>query len=176
MADDTVHLALFKEDEVDAASEAIARLRQLGIADKDISVISGVPFSEKVLGRPMSWTRIPLIAGLGAIVGVLLSLFLNWGTPLLYPIRVGGMPLLPIPTTIVLTFELGMLGLMLATFLGVFLETISPSYGPKGYHPKISDGYIGVVFTCPVDLDSQMHAALTGLGAELVHRSEVKQS
>jgi hypothetical protein len=176
MADDTVHLALFKEDAINAAAEAVEQLRGLGIKQKDMSVISGVPYSERILGRPMAWTRISLIAGAGALLGILASLFLNLGTPLLYPIRVGGMPYLPIPPTIVITFELGMLGLMLATFLGVFLETITPTYGPKGYHPKVSDGYIGILFTCPLELDTRMHGALTGLGAELVHGSEVKQS
>ena len=67
-----------------------------------------------------------------------------------------------------------MLGLLISTFLGVFIETISPSYGPSGYHPKISDGQIGILFACPPDLDEQMHAALAGLGAQMVHRSEVK--
>jgi hypothetical protein len=176
MTEDMVHLALFKEDAVDDAAEAIERLRQLGIKDKDMSVISGVPYSEKILGRPMVWTRIPLIAISGAVLGALTSLFLNLGTPLLYPVRVGGMPFLPIPPTIVITFELGMLGLMLATFLGVFIETLTPSYGPKGYHPKISDGYIGILFTCPGEIDTRMHGSLTDLGAELVHASEVKQS
>jgi hypothetical protein len=65
-------------------------------------------------------------------------------------------------------FELTMLGLLISTFLGVFVETISPSYGPKGYHPKISDGNIGVLYTCPEELDGTIHAALFALGAEFV--------
>lgn len=66
-----------------------------------------------------------------------------------------------------------MLGLLLSTFLGVFVETISPSYGPQGYHPKVSDGHIAILFTCPPDQDRKMHSALTELGADLVHREEV---
>ena len=80
------------------------RCAELGVSDKDMSVISGVPFSEKMLGRPMSWTRVPLIAGAGALVGFLTAAFLNFGTPLLYPIRVGGMPYQTIPTSIVVHF------------------------------------------------------------------------
>ncbi|HAD06462.1 MAG TPA: hypothetical protein DCE76_04815, partial [Anaerolineaceae bacterium] len=53
-----VHLALFKEEQVDHAAEAISRLHELGIGDEDISVISGIPYSERILGRPMSWTNI----------------------------------------------------------------------------------------------------------------------
>ena len=173
MAEDNIHLALFKEDKVDHVADALGKLRDLGISDNDISVISGVPYSDKILGRPMTWTRVPYIGMAGAITGCVLAMFLNWGTPALYPNHVGGQPLFPIPTSIVLIFELTMLGLLLATFLGVFVEMISPTYGPQGYHPKVSDGHIAILFTCPPDLDRKMHAALTELGAEMVHRSEV---
>ena len=165
-----VLLALFKEDQVDVVAEAVLSLRQLGVIDRDMSVISGVPFSDKILGRPMNWTRVPQMALAGAALGILVSLFLNLGTPLLYPIRVGGQPYLPIPTTIVLTFELGMLGLMLATFLGVFIETVTPGPEPKGYHPEITDGKIGLLFRCAssAELEKKAEAALLGLGAEMV--------
>lgn len=172
--DELVHIALFKETEVDSAAEAVAKLRTLGVADKDISVISGIPFSEKILGRPVTWTRIPAIGISGAVVGIIASLALNLGTPLLYPVRVGGMAYLPIPPTIVLTFELGMLGLMISVFLGVLIETMAPSSGPRGYHPKISEGYIGVLFTCHPGKAGAVISAVKELGAEMVNRSEVK--
>ena len=145
-----VRMILFKEDQIEQASDAIETLHLHGIADKDISVISGVPFSEKILGRPMSWTRVPQIALAGALFGFIIALLLNFLVPNLYKLSVGGMPLTPIPTSIVVTFELTMLGLLISTFLGVFVEMISPSFGPKGYHPKISDGYIGILFNCPI--------------------------
>ncbi len=137
----------------------MGRLRDLGISDEDISVISGVPYSDKILGRPMSWTRIPQIGMAGAVVGFIIAMFLNLGTPALYPLRVGGQPLFPIPTSIVVDFELTMLGLLISTFMGVFVEMISPSYGPQGYHPKVSDGHIAILFTCPAELDQRMHSA-----------------
>lgn len=173
--DTTIRMILFKEDQVDHASEAIETLHKQGIAEKDISVVSGIPFSEKILGRPMSWTRIPQIAIGGALVGFIIASLLNFLTPHLYQMTVGGMPLTPIPTSIVVTFELTMLGLLLSTFLGVFLETISPSYGPKGYHPKISDGYIGILFRCPANVDEKTCMDLQDLGAEIVDPMEVQQ-
>lgn len=167
-----VHLALFKEEQIDHAAEAISRLHELGIRDQDISVISGIPYSERILGRPMSWTNIGRIGLTGAVLGFLVASFLNFGTPLLYPIRVAAMGLTPIPTALVVTFELTMLGLLISTFIGVFVETISPSFGPKGYHPKISDGHIGILFSGPAQLDEKFHTALGELGAELVHEVE----
>jgi len=162
------HLALFKENAIDEATEAVARLRKLGVHDKDISVITGVPYSHAILDRPMAWTNIGIFGILGALGGIAASLLLNFGTPLLYPIRVGGMPLLSIPPTIVLTFELGMLGLMIATFIGVLLEMITPTYGPKSYSPKVTDGYIGVAFSAPRDMDDRVQATITELGGDFV--------
>jgi len=170
-----VHLALFSEEALEDVSEALDALRGMGIADRDITVISGVPFSDKMLGRPMSWTRVPLIAGVGAIVGFLVAAFLNFGTPLLYPIRVGGMPYQSIPTSIVLQFELTMLGMLISTFIGVFVETISPSHGPRGYDARVTDGQIGVLFEAEQDLDPKLHETLTHLGAEIVHGAEDKK-
>lgn len=170
-----IHLALFKEDAVDQAAEAVELLRKMGVADRDMSIISGMPYSEKMLGRPMSWTRVPLIGAIGAVVGFLTATFFNFGTPLLYPIRVGGMPYLSIPPAIVVTFELTMLGLLISTFLGVFIETISPSFGPQGYDPRITDGQIGILFASTPELDPNIHAGLTNLGAEIVHGAEAKK-
>lgn len=168
-----VHMALFKEEQLDHAAEAIGRLRALGIPDKDMSVISGIPFSEKILDRPMSWSNVGRLGLAGAVVGFITALLLNFGTPFLYPLRVANMPIIfPIPTSIVVTFELTMLGLLLSTFLGVFVETISPSYGPAGYHPKVSDGHIAVLFSGPMDLDQQFHTVFKELGAVLEHDVE----
>jgi hypothetical protein len=175
MARNVVHLALFEEDQVDEVAEAIQNLRDLGITDKDISVISGTPLTEKMLGRPMSWTRVPIIAISGAVLGFLTALFFNWGTPFLYPIRVGGMAYQTIPTSFVVFFELTMLGLLISTFLGVFVEMISPSFGPEGYDARVSDGHIGVLFSSTPDLDPQLHQALSDLGAEIIHGAEAKK-
>lgn len=175
MAENTVHLALFKEDRIDQAADAVEKLRALGVPDKDMSVISGIPYSEKILGRPISWTRITRVALGGALVGFLIAVFLTFGTVLWYPQRVGGQPIYAIPTSLVVIFEVTMLGLLISTFIGVFVETITPSFGPKGYHPKVSDGHIGILFSCPPDQHSPMHAALKELGAEIAEGEEVKQ-
>jgi hypothetical protein len=172
MSEGTVHLALFTD--IDPATQAIDKLRELGIADKDMSIVSGVPFSDKMLGRPITWTRVPQIGIAGFLVGFVISLFLNFGTPLLYPVRVGGMPYLSIPTSLILIFEISMLGLMISTFLGVIWESAFPSFGPRVYHPEVSDGKIALVFNCPPEIHSRVHDELGTLGAEWLHRAEEK--
>jgi hypothetical protein len=173
MADDRIHIALFKDDQIDQVTDALERIQKIGVPEWDISIISGVPIHEKALGRPISWTRIPVIGLAGAITGFLVASFLNFGTPWLYPLRVGGQPIFSIPTSIVVTFELTMLGLLISTFIGVFIETISPTFGPHGYHPDVTNGSIGVVFTADEKLDASVHAAIKEAGGTLVHQSEV---
>ncbi len=167
MADKAVRLALFREDQIDQAAEALSHLRKLGISDRDISVISGVPLSDRVLGRPISWTRITQIGAAGALVGFLVALALSLGTPYLYPLKVGRLAIFPIPTTIVVVFELTMLGLLISTFLGVLVETLTPSFGPSGYHPSVTDGHIGILFYNVSEKDSEITTALESLGANL---------
>lgn len=175
MASGTVHLALFNEDQVNEAAEAISELHQLGIENEDISVISGIPLSERILGRPMSWTRVPYIAMAGAVAGFVVGALLVFGTQVLYPIQLGDMPNAPIPTSIVVLFELTMLGLLLSTFLGVVVEMMSPSFGPAGYDERVTDGKIGILFTSQTEQDITVHSKLESMGAEIVHRAEVKK-
>ena len=170
MSEETVHLALFKD--IDPATKAIDKLRELGVQDKDMTIISSVPYSDKMLGRPMTWTVVPKLAIIGFVLGLVVSLLLNFGTPLQYPIRVGNMPYLPIPTTLVLTFEISMLGLLIFTFLGVIWESAYPSFGPKIYPDEISNGRIAVVFNCSPEIHTQAHEVLAALGAEWMHRTE----
>ncbi len=80
-----------------------------------------------------------------------------------------------IPTSIVLLFELTMLGLLISTFMGVFVETISPSYGPQGYDARITDGQIGVLFQGRAGPGSQAARIVDRLGAEMLHGAEDKK-
>ncbi len=161
-----VMLALFKEPE--SAAEALDELRKRGIDDRDMTVLSGIPYPTRVLGRPMVWERLPLVALSGAAVGFLIGIFLNVVTPLLYPIPVGGQPLVAIPPAAVITYEFTMMGLMVSTFLGILWESTVPSFGPKQYHSRISQGRVGVLFSCSADQAGELSALLVQNGAEEV--------
>jgi len=166
-------LALFSD--VNPAAEAIAQLREMGMKDEQMQVISGIPFAAPILGRPHPRTNVPRMAMGGALVGFLLAMFFAIGTPNLYPVYVGGQPLIPVPPSVIATFELTMLGMLLATFLGVFLDSRFPSYRPMEYVPAISDGKIGVLFRCAEEESSRWMDALQKLGAESVSPVEAVQ-
>jgi hypothetical protein len=168
--ENNIHLALFKD--IDPAAEALDKLRELGVSEDAITIISGVPFSEQILGRPIIKTRVPLFAIAGFLGGLLISLLLNWGAVQQYPINVGNMANLAGPPFLILAFEVSMLGLMIFTFLGVIWESAFPSFGLKMYRPEISDGRIGVMFNCPLEIHAQAHETLEAMGAEWMHRTE----
>lgn len=172
MTDNNMLLALF--DDIDPAAEGVEELRKLGIPDEEMNVISGVPIKESILGRPHQWSNVPRLALGGAIGGFLLGLFLAVGTPLLYPLNQGGQPLIPIPPSIIVLFEMTMLGLLVSTFIGVFLDSYFPSYRPMEYVPEISDGMIGILFSPEDGAGGKYADALTRVGAVEVKPVEAR--
>jgi hypothetical protein len=172
MTETTTLLALFEE--VEPAAEGIERLHGLGLADDQIHIISGVPVMERALGRPKQRSNIPLLALIGAVVGLLLGLFFSFGTPALFPVYVGGQPTLPVPPGIIVTTVLVLLSLLVFAFLGVFFESYLPAFGPLNYVPGISDGKIAVLFTCPAGERKKYVEALTASGAESVKPAEAQ--
>ncbi len=173
MAEPVMLLALF--DDIEPAANAIEKLHELGVSDGEMNVISGVPFPGRVLGRPSAITNVARIAMAGAGMGLLLGLFLIYGTPFLFPLRVGGQPIYPIPVGWIVTFEMTMLGLMGFAFLGLFVDSGFPSYTPKEYVPEISNGKIAVLFRCNEGDESKFVDRLTKIGAESVKRAEARQ-
>ena len=163
-------LAVFAD--VDPAATGIDRLRELGVADEEMNVISGIPVTEAMLGRPRKWSNVPRLAAGGAVAGFLTGLFLAVGAPFLYPIKVGGQPIFPVPPGVVVVFEMTMLGMLIATFLGVFLDSYFPSYTPMEYVPEISDGKIAILFACLPEDANRFVQAMTSLGAESVKPAE----
>lgn len=172
MADTTI-LALFKD--IDPAADAVEKLHEMGVTDENINVISGVPVSHKMLGRPHPWTNVSRLALGGAAAGFCFGLFLNFGTPLLYTIPVGGQYITPIPPGAIVMFEMTMLFALLSTFLGVFLDSYFPNYRPLEYMPEISDGKIGLFFRCAKDEQKKFIDALGKMGAESIKPVEAQQ-
>ncbi len=172
MNDQTI-MALFSD--IDPAANAVEKLHELGVTDENINVISGIPVTHKMLGRPHPWTNVSRLALGGAVAGFFFGVFLNFGTPYLYAIPVGGQYITPIPPGAIVMFEMTMLFALLATFLGVFLDSFFPNYRPLEYVPEISDGKIGVFFRCTKDDQKKIMDALGKLGAESVKPVEAQQ-
>lgn len=138
----TLLLGLF--DNVAVTAEVIEELRQQGVEDRQVTVISNVPYSHKILGRkhPRQWF-LPFVLA-GALGGLLIGLFIVVGTPYLYPIHVGGQPLTPFPPSVIIVGEFIALGSMVAAFFGFLLQNRFPIMRRQLYDSRITEGYIGV--------------------------------
>lgn len=158
------------------AADAVEQLRAMGVHDECMNVISGVPVTEAMLGRPRQWTNVPRIAMGGAILGMGAGIFLAFISPYTYPypIQVSSQAFVPGPPTVVVLFELTMLGMLLSTFLGVFLDSFFPNYRPMKYVPEISDGKIAIFVECPHVDEKKITDVLKKLGAESVKPAEAQ--
>ena len=167
-----VHSVLGLYHEATSTADTIDRLRELGVPDDAITVMSGVPYTPEMLGRRPIYERLVPYALLGALGGLLAALFLTVVTPYLYPIEVGGQPLIPGPPTIIIAFEFTMLGALLATFGGFLAEIAFPAVGRLGYDPRISEGHIGVLAVVDDDLVEGVEAILRETGAHHLQHLE----
>jgi hypothetical protein len=172
MTEKNLLLAIFED--LDPAAHAVDKLREIGVHDDHVTVISGTPITEAMLGRKHQWSNVNRFAGGGALVGFAVGCFLAFVTPNLYPVHVGGQPLIPGPPTIVVLFESTMLVMLISTFLGVFLDSRFPNYTPMQYVPEISDGRIGLLIECAADLEKAVMKAMSEVGAESVKHAEAQ--
>jgi hypothetical protein len=170
MSEQKTFLALFAD--IDPAADAIDQLREYGLQDDDMNVISGIPVSERILGRPRIWSNVPRLAIGGAILGMAFGLFLAGGITHLYPLQVDGQALFAGAKTVVLVFEMTMLGMLASTFIGVFLDSSFPSYRPKEYIPEISDGKIAILYSISEEKQNDIENVLKSLGAESITPAE----
>jgi len=136
-------LGLFQEPT--PAANAIEQLRELGIPDERVTVMSGIPYDPEMLSRPPTRGHLGRITLLGAFLGVLLALVLSAGLFLLYPLVQGGQPIVPIPPSLIVLFEVTMLGTMGVTFVGFWIVNRFPVFGRPIYDLRITAGSIGVV-------------------------------
>lgn len=172
MTEEKSILAVFPD--LDPAADAIHQLRIAGVHDDHMNVISGIPVTETMLGRPPQASNVPRLAMGGAVVGFIFGVFLSFVTPNMYTIRVGGQPFTPVPPAIIVIFEMTMLFMLLSTFLGVFLDSFFPSYRPMHYVPEISDGKIAILIECTPSNEKKIMDLLKKLGAESVRYAEAQ--
>jgi len=170
MADTAFVMGSFRD--IDPTVEALDRLRELGIPEENISVLSHIPFSERVLGRPHRFSWLPAVALVSAVLGFLIGLFFVGITPHLYVVRVGGQPIVPFPPTLLLLYEFTMLALILGTFTAFLVMSRFPDRRPEPYDVELNSGRIALVVQAPAARREDVVAALEALGAEDVGEPE----
>ncbi len=165
---DYMLLGLF--DDVEPAAETIAGLRELGVSENRITVLSNIPYLPKMLGlKPPRMFFWPFLL-VGALGGAGIAFFITYVTPRLYEIWVGGQPLTPFPPSAIMYFEFTALGMMVMSFLGFLLQNKFPIMRRQMYDERITDGYIGVQAQVGEGLLDQAVSVFEGHHARVLHR------
>ena len=147
---------------VDAAVEAIRRLKEMG--ERDFTVYTPVPNHEvaDAIGHPVSPVRLwTLFGGLtGCFTGFAMTLWMSYD----YPIVVGGKPIGSVLPYVVIAFELTILFGALSTILGLVVHAVTGTRH-AAYDPRFSDDHIGLFVPCPVERRSRVEEVLKSSGA-----------
>jgi hypothetical protein len=149
-----------------SAQRAVNSLRQAGITDRDIAVVSSEPFEEYDFGRLDHRTPMPWLAALGGLVGGTSGYLLASMSQRIYPLVTGGMPIAPRWTNGIITYELTMLGAILATLLTLLVGIRLPDWRTRVYDPEVSDGKILVGVLNPAEASrAELERLLLAAGA-----------
>jgi hypothetical protein len=135
--------------------DALDRLEQDGVATSDIEVRSSAPLDHDVFPHSHAvHSRMPWMALTGAVLGGtgLFSL-VAWSSSV-YPLPTGGMPIVAVPTTGIITFEGIAIGAILCTVATVLYECGLPGFrsagaGPLDHH--LADDCVLVTVRCTDD-------------------------
>jgi Alternative complex III, ActD subunit len=145
---------------------AVNNLRALGIADREILVLSSEPFEEFEFSDrdKANWLR--WIAGAGGVLGLISAYALTSLTQRAWPLKTGGMPIVAIWPNTIIMFELTMLFAILATVIALFVTAKLSRQRSPIYDSEISKGYILVgVEHPPEPLAARVESALAVEGA-----------
>lgn len=148
----------------DSAQRAVNGLRQAGLRDDDITVVSALPIEDQEFGEMNKSTWIWYIACAGGFLGLCGSTWLTRMTELAWPLKTGNMPIVAWWPNLIVIFEMTMLGAILATVITLMVTAGLLRRRPKLYDPEVSDGKILVGVVAPAssalpDLERALRAA-----------------
>ena len=135
----------------DSAQRAVDSLRGAGIEQRNLAVMSSEPFEEYEFGRIDHRTPMPWLAVLGGLLGGATGFLLSSLTQKLYPLPTGGMPIMPIWSNGIVTYELTMLGAILMTLFTLLFTSRLPDWRKRLYDREVSEGRILVGVVNPAE-------------------------
>jgi hypothetical protein len=152
-------------EDPNVAQQAVDNLREAGVADAEITVISSEPFDHFEFGHRDAGTAMPWIATGAGAIGLVLTYWLLGASQRSWPLVTSGMPVAPLWTNLIIIFEMTMLSAILATVVTLIYTAFIAERG-KLYDPEVSDGYILVGVENPAD-GAKLEPALAIGGARI---------
>jgi hypothetical protein len=154
----------------DAAQRAVNALKttgsSLGIAERQIVVVTAEPFDGYDFSDEHSQTHIFLLASIGGICGAILGFWFARYTQFSYPLNTGGMPIAPHWTNGIIIYEMTMLGAVLWTVATLLIAGRLPHFGeslsdPAIWHGKILVGVMDPPERARGEIEAQLRIAGT---------------
>lgn len=126
------------------ARDALRKLAEEGVRADDVEVRSSAPLEELPSLVPKHRSRVPLMAVLGGLVGGTVAFLLASLTAKAYPLPTGGMPIVPLPPSGIITFEGVAVGAILFTVATVFYEggLLRPRSRPGRLDGHLAAGHV----------------------------------
>ncbi|MFA6147590.1 MAG: quinol:electron acceptor oxidoreductase subunit ActD [bacterium] len=156
----TVIVGLFEG--VETAARAGRALKGLSLPAGSVTTISAVPLPDGAIVTDPEPVRFPRIVIAGWFVGAAAGLGLTIATYMLYPLITGGKTIVSVPPTLIITYEVAMLGALLATLFGGGREMGLLRFPPRMIHdPRIHDGKIALC--ARVEGDEQARRAMDAM-------------
>ena len=163
------HTCLVKFSQPTEARQAIRRLIQAGIQPDSMEVMTSQPIHGEPFVPNMKPTKLRTWALCGAGLGLLGGFSLATITALNYPLVKGGMPIVAPWTVGLITYETTMLGAVLATLVGLLVETGLPNFKNLPYDPSVVDGGVVLAVSCPADSRASVEKAVGAVGTSKVN-------
>jgi hypothetical protein len=151
---------------------AILALRSAGMRDQELDLFSEEPveFPKSVLHRP---SHMSLASGIGAVAFTSTATGFIWWAQHNYQLVTGGMPVFSWWATGVITYEMLMLGAIMATFGWFILESgLFRKRDPKVPIPRVRPGSICLRVRCAAQQAPVISEAMRTAGALVIDRSE----
>jgi hypothetical protein len=146
-----------------SAQEGVNRLRGAGLTDRDITILSAQPMEDFEFGHIDKNNRMWWLACGGALVGMASAYGIVWVAQMLWPMNVGALPAFAWWPSLIIIFELTMLGAILTTVAALLVTGSLPGRGERLYDPAVTRGQILVGVENPAV--GSVEAYETALGA-----------
>lgn len=157
-------------EDANTAADATDVLLEAGCAQEDFDVLTGSPYPEGAFGEKNPKHHVYVFPLVGALMGLSVAFLLTAGTQIAYPMVTGGKPILAFPAMTIIGYEGMLLGAVIFTILGIIFESRLPRPFLDPYDPRITEGYIGLLVTCPEGKLEIMEQALRrGSAVDVIH-------
>lgn len=158
--------------DADGAQRAVNSLANAGVPRQNIAALSSEPFEEYGFAETRTRGFAPWLVALGGALGGVAGYMLVTQTQKLYPLPTGGMPIAPLWTNGIITYEVAMLGAIITNLAVLLIGARLPKWWRwkrQLYDPAISDGLILIGVVDPAaEIRAGIEATLRQAGAREV--------